>query len=177
MLGFNLLKVKTGKHLMLRLEILLGIFQKSSFTNPVRAEENQAFHRERVYFSSIGHFPVESKVVEENLMSLEPLPRWGVRFTSDPSRRKLYLQDLYNEDPENAKRGELFLNEVHAELYFVGSDGVAKKVGEQEVIPFTRVDFTGLREFENDTEASEASPPVPVGGAYRTDNVIKVRLS
>jgi len=109
-------------------------------------------------------------------MSLEPMPRWGVRFTSVPTRRKLHVQDLYDEDPENANRGELFLNEYHAELYYVGADGVARKVGEQEIIPFTRVDFTGLREFVDDAEAAGAVPPVPLGGAYRTGNVIKVRL-
>lgn len=109
-------------------------------------------------------------------MPEEPLPRWGVRFTSNPDRRKLYLQNLYNEDEENAKRGELFLNEPFSELFYVGDDGVAKRVGEQDVIPFSRVDFTGLREFQNDSEAADADPPVPVGGAYRTGNVIKVRL-
>jgi hypothetical protein len=124
----------------------------------------------------LTHFPVESKIVEENPMSAEPLPRWGVRFTSNPTRRKLYVQSLYNEDVENVKRGELFLNEVHSELIYVGDDGVAKKVGEQDIIPFSRVDFTGLREFLNDAEAADAEPPVPIGGAYRTGNVIKVRL-
>jgi len=105
-----------------------------------------------------------------------PKPRWGVRFTSDPSRDKNYLQSLYNEDAENAKRGELFVNEPRAEIYYVGADGVARRIGEQDIVPFFQIDFTGIRDFADDAAAGSATPPVPVGGMYRTGNVLKIRL-
>lgn len=104
-----------------------------------------------------------------------PAPRWGVRFTSDETHNLPYLQDQYNEDPANARRGELFLNEPLQELYYVGEDGVARVVGGVSSISFTRIDFTGLREFDNDEDASNATPPVAVGGMYHTGGVLKVR--
>lgn len=105
-----------------------------------------------------------------------PMPRWGVRFTADTTKRQQYVQDLYDIDSANAKRGELFLNEVHEELYYVGLDGVAKTVSGNTAIAFSRIDFTGLREFVDDAAAAVASPPVAVGGMYRTGNILKVRL-
>lgn len=105
-----------------------------------------------------------------------PLPRWGVRFTADVTHNKQYVQQQYNNDPSAAKRGELFLNEVTSELYYVGADGVCRKVDETTPVTFDRIDFTGLREFADDAEASVANPPVAVGGMYRTGSVLKVRV-
>lgn len=106
-----------------------------------------------------------------------PLVRWGIRFTSNPLRRQQYVQDLYDDDKKTVKRGELFLNEVHEEVYYVGSDGTAKTVNGTGPISFGRIDFTGLREFADDTAAGAASPAVPVGGLYRTGSVLKVRVA
>ena len=105
-----------------------------------------------------------------------PSPRWGVRFTSNPDRDLDYLQQEYDENPSSAKRGELFLNEPNAELYYVDGSGEAKVVGSQSPVSFNRIDFTGIREFDNDEDASEATPPVAVGGLYHTSGVLKVRL-
>ncbi len=105
------------------------------------------------------------------------MPRWGVRFTSSTARRQQYVQDLYDTDAANAKRGELFLNEVHEELYYVGSDGVAKTVSGNTPISFSRINFTGLREFADDAAAAAATPAVAVGGMYRTGSVLKVRVA
>lgn len=104
------------------------------------------------------------------------LPRWGVRFTEDPTHNKQYTQTLYDIDPANAKRGELFLNEPLEEIYYVGADGVCHKLNENMVVSFSNIDFTGLREFADDAEAALADPIVPVGGMYRTGNLLKVRL-
>jgi hypothetical protein len=106
-----------------------------------------------------------------------PQPRWGVRFTSNTNRRQQYVQDLYTNDPSTVKRGELFLNEVHEELYYVGADGVAKTVNGTSPVLFSRINFTGIRQFANDAEAGAATPPVPVGGLYHTSGVLKVRLA
>lgn len=106
-----------------------------------------------------------------------PMPRWGVRFTSNTARRQQYVQDLYDTDAANAKRGELFLNEVHEELYYVGLDGVAKTVSGSTPISFSRINFTGLREFADDAAAAAATPAVAVGGMYRTGSVLKVRVA
>jgi hypothetical protein len=105
-----------------------------------------------------------------------PLVRWGIRFTADPLRRQQYVQDLYDNDETAAKRGELFLNEVHEELYYVGLDGTAKTVNGTGPIPFGRIDFTGLRNFADDAAAAAATPAVPVGGMYRTGSLLKVRV-
>jgi hypothetical protein len=105
-----------------------------------------------------------------------PLVRWGVRFTANTLRRQQYIQDLYNNDETSAKRGELFLNEVHEELYYVGLDGIAKTVNGTGPIPFGRIDFTGLRNFADDAAAAAATPAVPVGGMYRTGSILKVRV-
>jgi hypothetical protein len=104
-----------------------------------------------------------------------PAPRWGVRFTSDETHNLAYLQGQYDESNANAKRGELFLNEPLQEVYYVGEDGVARTVGGSSLVGFARIDFTGLRAFDNDEDASNATPPVPVGGLYHTDGVLKVR--
>ncbi len=109
-------------------------------------------------------------------MTVPPHPRWGVRYTSDTLRRQQYIQDLYDDDITAVKRGELFLNEIHEELYYVGGDGVAKTVNGTSPISFSRIDFTGLREFADDTTAGAASPAVPIGGMYRTGNLLKVRV-
>jgi hypothetical protein len=106
-----------------------------------------------------------------------PMPRWGVRFTSNTARRQQYVQDLYDTDAANAKRGELFLNEVHEELYYVGLDGVAKTVNGNTSVSFSRINFTGLRQFADDAAAAAATPPVAVGGMYRTGSVLKVRVA
>jgi hypothetical protein len=106
-----------------------------------------------------------------------PKPRWGVRFTSDPNKTENYIQDLYDDDPLNARRGELFLNEPARQMFYVDGGGTVRRVGSLDIIPFTRIDFTGLREFANDTDAAAATPAVPVGGMYRTGSVLKVRVS
>jgi hypothetical protein len=106
-----------------------------------------------------------------------PLVRWGARFTANTLRRQQYLQDLYDNDATTAKRGELFLNEVHEELYYVGLDGTAKTVNGTGPIPFSRIDFTGLRNFADDAAAAAATPAVPVGGMYRTQSLLKVRVA
>lgn len=106
-----------------------------------------------------------------------PLPRWGVRFTADITHNKAYVQDLYDNDASAAKRGELFLNEPLEELYYVGADGVCRKVNETMVIEFSRIDFTGLREFADDAAAAAADPAVAIGGMYRTGSTLKVRVA
>jgi hypothetical protein len=106
-----------------------------------------------------------------------PMPRWGVRFTANPDRDEEYVQALYDNDNSAAKRGELFLNEPRAELYYVGADGLAKRVGSSDIVPFSQISFSGLREFNDDTEAAAATPPVPVGGLYRTGNTLSIRLA
>lgn len=103
------------------------------------------------------------------------MPRWGVRYTSNPTKTLPYLQSLYDNDPAEAKRGELFLNEVTEELYYVGEEGVARSVNGGTAIAFSRIDFTGIREFANDAAAANATPPVPVGGMYHTAGTLKVR--
>lgn len=106
-----------------------------------------------------------------------PKPRWGVRFTSDPNKTEDYIQALYDDEPLNARRGELFLNEPARQLFYVDGGGVARRVGSLDTIPFGQIDFTGLREFADDTAAAAATPAVPVGGMYRTGSVLKVRVS
>lgn len=105
-----------------------------------------------------------------------PLPRWGVRFTSNLTRNQQYVQDLYDDNQDNAKRGELFLNEPAQELYYVGADGIARTVNGTTSVSFSRINFTGIREFVDDTAAAAATPAVPVGGMYRTGNTLKIRL-
>ena len=105
-----------------------------------------------------------------------PAPRWGVRFTADPTHDLNHLQEAYDENTSAAKRGELFLNEPREELYYVDSLGVARRVGDSTPVPFGRINFTGLREFNDDLDASNAIPPVPLGGMYHTDGSLRVRL-
>lgn len=104
-----------------------------------------------------------------------PLPRWGVRFTADPTKDKDYIQDLYDNDNSAVKRGELFLNEPGEQLHYVGADGVARTVNGTTPILFSRIDFTGIREFANDAAAAAATPPVAIGGMYHTAGTLKVR--
>lgn len=59
----------------------------------------------------------------------------------------------------------------------MGADGVAKTVNGTGPILFSRINFTGLREFADDTAAGAASPAVPIGGLYRTASVLKVRIA
>lgn len=110
-------------------------------------------------------------------MPQAPLPRWGVRYTDNPAKGQSYVQTLYDNDGANAKRGELFLNEPREELYYVGADGVSRTVNGTGPISFSRIDFTGLREFADDDEAAAADPVVPIGGLYRTGNLLKVRIA
>ena len=110
-----------------------------------------------------------------------PFHRFGVRFTSDPTHNLQYLQDQHDEDNTNAYRGELFLNEALDEIYYVDSQGVARRFGDRISSPlsniaFSEIDFFGLREFNNDAEAASASPPVEIGGMYRTGSILKVRV-
>jgi hypothetical protein len=105
-----------------------------------------------------------------------PFHRFGIRFTSDPTSNLEYLQDLHDEDTASAYRGELFLNEALDEIYYVDSTGVARKFGDRAPVPFSRIDFSTLREFTNDSEAASASPPIVLGGMYRTGSILKVRV-
>lgn len=104
--------------------------------------------------------------------------RWGVRIAADPNREtkdETYLQTQYDADNTVAKAGELFLNEELETLYYVDQqDNTAKRV--LGSVPFSKIDFTGLREFDDDAAAAAASPAVPVGGMYRTGSVLKVRV-
>lgn len=106
-----------------------------------------------------------------------PFHRFGIRFTSDPTHDVEYLQIQHDESDNNAYRGELFLNESNDEIYYVDAGGVARRFGDRAMVPFSRIDFSGLREFANDSEASGASPAIPVGGMYRTGSILKVRVS
>jgi hypothetical protein len=110
-------------------------------------------------------------------MTTQPSPRWGVRFTADPTHNLQYVQDLYDNDASAAKRGELFVNEPLNQLYYVGGDGVAKRIGSDDVVPFAQIDFTGIREFADDAAAAAATPPLAVGGLYRTGSILKIRVS
>lgn len=105
-----------------------------------------------------------------------PLPRWGVRFTADVTHNQQYVQGLYDNSASAAKRGELFLNEPAQSLYYVGADGIARTVNGTTSVAFSRIDFTGLRNFADDAAAAAATPAVPVGGMYRTGNLLKIRL-
>ena len=108
-----------------------------------------------------------------------PYHRWGVRFTSDATHDKAYLQDLHDNDSSSLYRGELFLNEPLDEVYYTDSTGVVRRFGDRSTIPvaFDRIDFTGLREFADDVAAAGDATPVPVGGLYRTGSVLKVRVA
>jgi hypothetical protein len=105
-----------------------------------------------------------------------PYHRWGVRFTSDTARNLPYLQTEHDEAADFAYRGELFLNEALDEMYYVDSAGTARRFGDRAAVPFSRISFTGLREFTSDTTAAAATPPVAIGGMYRTGNVLKIRV-
>lgn len=105
-----------------------------------------------------------------------PFHRFGVRFTADPTHDLEYLQASHDESEQAAYRGEIFLNEGLDEIYYVDADGIARRFGDRTTIPFTRINFLGIREFDDDTEAAEATPPVPLGGMYRTGGALKIRL-
>lgn len=105
-----------------------------------------------------------------------PYHRWGVRFTSDTTHNLAYLQTQHDEDATNAYRGEFFLNEPLDEMYYVDSTGVARRFGDRAAVPFSRISFTGLREFADDTAAAAATPPVAIGGMYRTGSTLKIRV-
>jgi hypothetical protein len=105
-----------------------------------------------------------------------PFHRWGVRFTDDSTHNLAYLQTEYDEDENFAYRGEFFLNEALDQAYYVDSTGVARKLGGRDSVPFSQINFTGLRNFVDDAAAATASPAVPVGGMYRTGSVLKVRV-
>ena len=107
-----------------------------------------------------------------------PFHRWGVRFTSDATHDVAYLQNLHDNDSSSMYRGELFVNEPLDEVYYADATGVVRRFGDRSTVPvnFSRIDFTGLREFADDTAAAAATVPVPVGGMYRTGSVLKVRV-
>jgi hypothetical protein len=105
-----------------------------------------------------------------------PFHRFGIRFTSDPTSNLQYLQTRHDEDSKNAYRGELFLNEALDEIYYVDETGVARRFGDRAPVPFSRIDFSTLREFADDSAAASASPPVAIGGMYRTGSFLKVRV-
>lgn len=107
----------------------------------------------------------------------EPKPRWGIRFTNNPSKNKQHVQNLSVNDPESVKRGELFLNEFLDEVYYINEGGLVTSLFEGRVVPFTQISFMGIRVFETDQGAAAADPPVPVGGLYRTAaGVLKIRV-
>lgn len=108
-------------------------------------------------------------------MTAIPNPRWGARYSADSAHDLEYLQGAYDEDNDFARRGELFLNEPLREAYFVDGQGVARDLFSLSPVAFSRIDFTGLRGFADDTAAAAATPPVPVGGMYHTEGVLKVR--
>ena len=107
-----------------------------------------------------------------------PFHRWGIRFTSDETHDVDYLQSLHDNAPTSLYRGEMFLNEPLDEVYYTDSTGVVRRFGDRSEVPvgFDRIDFTGLREFADDTAAAAATPAVPVGGLYHTSGAIKIRL-
>jgi hypothetical protein len=110
-------------------------------------------------------------------MPVDPKPRWGVRFTSNPAKTLAYIQSLYDDNADNVKRGELFLNELTTELLYVGEDGIAKRVGQSVPVPYSSINFSGIREFATDSAAAAATPPIPVGGLYHTGGYLRVRMS
>lgn len=63
-----------------------------------------------------------------------PFHRFGVRFTSDPTHNKSYLQGLLTEDSLSMYRGELFLNEFSDEMYYADSTGIVRRFGERSII-------------------------------------------
>jgi hypothetical protein len=105
-----------------------------------------------------------------------PFHRWGVRFTADSTHNLSYLQTEHDENEDFAYRGELFLNETLDQAYYVDSTGVARKLGGRDPIPFSQIDFTGLRNFADDAAAAAASPAVALGGMYRTGSTLKIRV-
>lgn len=107
-----------------------------------------------------------------------PFHRWGVRFTADTTHNKTYLQGLLDNDSASMYRGEFFINEPLDEVYYADATGVVRRFGDRSTIPvsFSRIDFTGLRNFADDTAAAAAVPPVPVGGMYRTGSALKIRV-
>ena len=105
-----------------------------------------------------------------------PFHRFGVRFTSDPTHDLDHLQLQHDEDNTFVYRGELLLNEVLDELYYADDTGVVRRFGDRALVPFTRISFSNLREFADDTAAAAASPAIAIGGMYRTGSILKVRV-
>lgn len=100
----------------------------------------------------------------------------GARYTSDVTHDDVYLQTLYNEDSASMYQGELFLNGSLDRMYYVDHTGVVRTFGARDPILASQVDFSGVREFVDDAAAASADPVVPIGGAYRTGNILKVRV-
>jgi len=108
-----------------------------------------------------------------------PFHRWGIRFTSDSTHDKEYLQNLHDNNSSNMYRGELFLNEVLDEVYYADSTGTIRRYGDRSggTVTFDRIDFTGIREFSDDAQAALDPNPVPIGGVYRTGSFLRIRVS
>ena len=92
-------------------------------------------------------------------MPSTPDPRFhrlGVRFTADTTHNKTYLQGLLDNDSASMYRGEFFINEPLDEVYYADATGVVRRFGDRSTIPvsFSRIDFTGLRNFADDTAAA-----------------------
>jgi hypothetical protein len=62
-----------------------------------------------------------------------PFHRFGVRFTSDSTHDKSYLQELLDEDANSMYRGELFINESLDHIYYSDSTGVVRRLGERSI--------------------------------------------
>ena len=58
----------------------------------------------------------------------------------------------------------------------MGEEGVAHRVGDSTPVPFSKISFTNIREFNDDLDASNAVPPVAIGGLYHTEGVLRIRL-
>lgn len=62
-----------------------------------------------------------------------PFHRFGIRFTSDPTHNKSYLQGLLNEDPDSIYRGELFINEALDQIYYADITETVRRLGERSI--------------------------------------------
>lgn len=83
-----------------------------------------------------------------------PNHRWGIRYSSDATHNKAYLQTKRDNDSSSAKRGELFLNEKLDEIYYVDGDGVSRKLGE-------RNDTTATLQIADEFLLTKAGAAVP----------------
>lgn len=66
-----------------------------------------------------------------------PFHRFGVRFTSDSTHNKSYLQELLNEDSASMYRGELFINESLDHIYYSDDTGIVRRLGERSIPAYT----------------------------------------